>query len=119
MADQFNKADGGKPNPLLIEQDMARALLMVNRVLDYGAAKYARSSWKKVEMERYDAAARRHRIYRDLGETHDDESGLRHLAHEACNILFQLETEMSKLDLPSFMRELEFNAPPRDHREGK
>lgn len=115
-ADQFNKADGGKSNPLLVEQDLVRALLMVNRVLDYGAEKYARGSWRLVEMERYDSAARRHRISRDLGETHDAESGLLHLAHEATNILFQLQTALADMPLPEFKAALQYNKPPRSHR---
>lgn len=111
---QNNKADGGKSNPLLIEVDLAKALAVINRVLDYGAEKYERAGWKKVEPERYDAAARRHRRDRDLGHMFDAESGLAHLAHEACNNLFQLqmliETHPS-LDFYSY------NKPPQDHKK--
>ena len=90
---QAFKADAGKPNPLLLETGCPRALLAVTRVLDFGALKYEPNSWQKVEMKRFNAAARRHRIARDLGEERDPESGLLHLAHEAANILFQLETK--------------------------
>lgn len=113
-ANQTNKADGGKSNPLLIEVDLARALYAVNRVLDYGAEKYERAGWKKVEAERYDAAARRHRRSRDMGEVRDAESGLHHLAHEACNLLFQLEMELSKLAYSDFET---YNKPPQDHKK--
>lgn len=85
------KADAGKPNPLLLETGCPRALLAVIRVLDFGALKYEPHSWQGVEVERYNAAARRHRIARDIGEERDPESGLFHMAHEATNLLFQLE----------------------------
>lgn len=85
------KDDAGKPNPLLLEKGCPRALLEITRVLDFGAHKYEPNSWQNVEVERYNAAARRHRLARDLGEDRDPESGLLHLAHEAANLLFQLE----------------------------
>ncbi len=88
---QAFKADAGKPNPLLLETGCPRALLAIIRVLDFGALKYEAHSWQGVEVERYNAAARRHRLARDLGEERDPESGLLHLAHEAANLLFQLE----------------------------
>lgn len=110
---QFNKADGGKSNPLLIEVDLARALAVVNRVLDYGAEKYERAGWKKVEPERYDAAARRHRRDRDMGQTFDDESGLIHLAHEACNLLFQIEMHIERNPGVDYLK---YKTPPRTHR---
>ena len=111
-SDQFFKADGGKPNPLLLEKGCPRALMAINRVLDYGAQKYEAHSWQRVEVERYDAAARRHRISRDIGEERDTESGLLHLAHEATNILFQLEMKCREVgvDFNSF------NPPPTDHK---
>lgn len=95
MMDQTQKFDGGKTDPLLLEVDLLEALEEVNRVLDYGVQKYGqRCGWKGVEMERYNAAGRRHRRARDAGEWHDDESKLPHIAHEICNLLFQLQTEI-------------------------
>ena len=88
---QTFKADAGKPNPLLLETGCPRALLAITRVLEFGATKYEPHSWQGVQTERYNAAARRHRIARDLGYERDEESGLLHLAHEATNLLFQLE----------------------------
>ncbi|WP_297338842.1 dATP/dGTP diphosphohydrolase domain-containing protein [Pseudophaeobacter sp.] len=88
---QSYKADAGKPNPLLLETGCPRALLAVIQVLDFGAIKYEPHSWQHVEVDRYNAAARRHRIARDMGEDRDPESGLLHLAHETANLLFQLE----------------------------
>jgi len=110
--DQKNKADAGKSNPILLEVGCAHALAAVARVLDYGAEKYEPNSWREVESARYNAAARRHRIARDMGETRDVESGLLHLAHEAANILFQLELLIQRdgVDFTSY------KAPPTDHR---
>lgn len=88
---QAFKDDEGKPNPLLLETGCPRALLAVIQVLDFGARKYKAHSWQGVEAERFNAAARRHRLARDLGEDMDPESGLLHLAHETANLLFQLE----------------------------
>jgi len=97
MNDQSQKFDAGKSDPLLIEVDLVLALEAVNAVLDYGKSKYGqRGGWKGVELERYDAAARRHRRARDKGEDTDDESGLPHIAHEVCNLLFQLQTALDK-----------------------
>jgi hypothetical protein len=97
------KDDFRKPNPLLLEVGCPRALLAVVQVLGFGASKYKPNSWMEVEAERFNAAARRHRIERDLGVERDPESGFLHLAHEAANILFQLEIkcrENSKHSIP-------------------
>jgi hypothetical protein len=104
---QAFKADAGKPNPLLLETGCPRALLAITRVLDFGALKYEAHSWQGVEVERYNAAARRHRLARDLGEERDPESGLLHLAHEAANLLFQLELKCREVGV-DFMG---FNEP--------
>jgi len=114
--DQEFKADGGKPNPVLLEQGCVNALRAVQATLDFGNIKYEAHSWKKVPgaIERYDAAARRHRILRDRGEIHDDESWLPHLAHEIVNNLFLLELMMH--DDPG-RQWLTFNPkPPQEHK---
>jgi hypothetical protein len=113
--DQSQKADAGKSDPVLLEVDLADALAVVNRVLDYGKAKYGqRAGWKQVSMDRYDPAARRHRRARDTGEQFDTESGLDHMAHEITNLLFQLQTRIEQNPDIDF---LTFNDPPQDHRK--
>lgn len=112
MTDQTFKADAGKSDPCLLERGCPRALAAVNRVLDYGAEKYAAHSWQGVEVARYDSAARRHRRARDLGEDHDYESGLLHLAHEAANLLFQLEMKCRERGVDF----LTYNPPPVGHK---
>lgn len=87
------KFDADKPRMELLIQGMPRALEAVGQVLTFGAIKYEAHSWKLVEdnHNRYWAAKSRHELARAKGETHDPETGLLHLAHEACNALFLLE----------------------------
>lgn len=87
------KFDGGKPRPGLLIEGMPRALARVADVLTFGANKYQAHSWKQVEngRERYHDAKVRHQLALAGGEVFDAESGIEHLAHEACNVLFLLE----------------------------
>lgn len=114
-ASQHLKADGGKSNPLLLEQGMPDALEAVNATLDYGAIKYEAHSWKKVPdaIKRYDAAMRRHRRERDKGENFDAESLLHHLSHEiVCGLMvLQLIIEQTPGDYTAFNPN-----PPQDHK---
>ena len=59
-------------------------------MLTYGANKYAPDSWRHIEdaVNRYYASLRRHINAYRKGEKIDPESGLSHLAHAACNIMF-------------------------------
>jgi hypothetical protein len=71
------------------------ALLEVAEVVTYGAKKYDENNWQNVRpVSRYYGAALRHLWARARGETHDPESGLPHLAHAACCILFMLSVEV-------------------------
>ncbi len=72
--------------PLAAERSVAA-------VLTYGAMKYAPDNWRHVPdaRARYHAAARRHVSAWASGEHLDPESGLPHLAHAACCLLFLLE----------------------------
>lgn len=67
------------------------AVEQVVAVLNYGAEIHGEESWKQVEPKRYFAAAMRHLVkYFVKRERFDKDSGLHHLAHAACNILFML-----------------------------
>lgn len=59
-------------------------------VLEFGARKYAVDNWQRVDNahERYANATMRHIVARLQGEKSDPESGLPHLAHAACCLLF-------------------------------
>ncbi|WP_299259791.1 dATP/dGTP diphosphohydrolase domain-containing protein [uncultured Kushneria sp.] len=93
------KFDSDKPRLDLLFDGMPHALEEVARVMTFGAAKYADHSWQRVEngYTRYLAASIRHALAVSRGETHDAESGLHHLAHEACCVLFRLELALAAL----------------------
>lgn len=115
MGDQQYKADGGKIRPSLLIDGMPRAMMAVSAVLSYGAQKYEPNSWKKIDMNRYRDAMYRHMLEDGI----DEESGLLHLAHQACNVLFLLEDKLSKMTDSEFEYALKFNKPPTDHKEGR
>ena len=88
------KYDGGKPDWTLLPMF---AIEEVVRVLDFGASKYYRGSWRKVPeaKRRYIAAAYRHFMdYYFRGIVNDEESGMHHLAHAACCVLFVLQIDL-------------------------
>lgn len=89
------KYDNGKLRYDLIP---AQALDDVVKVLTFGAAKYAPDNWRKVDdaESRYFAAAQRHLWAWQRGEQNDPETGVNHLAHAACCLLFLLETPTKK-----------------------
>lgn len=62
----------------------------VARVTDFGAKKYAPDNWKHVPnaKDRYFSAAMRHLVAWKSGEKSDKETGLSHLAHAVCCLLF-------------------------------
>lgn len=84
------KFDTGKP---IIGAIPPHAELAVARVMTFGAQKYARDNWRKIDdiPTRYMDAALRHLNAVRRGETADPESGEHHLAHAACCILFMLD----------------------------
>lgn len=94
------KFDADKPRMELLIQGMPRALEAVGVVLTFGAQKYEAHSWQHVEdnHNRYWAAKTRHELARAKGEERDPETGLLHLAHEACNALFLLELALMEME---------------------
>ena len=86
------KFDAGKARIDLIAPEM---LLGTAEILDFGAKKYARDNWKHVEggETRYLAAAFRHLAAHNRGEKVDSETGISHLAHAGCCVLFLLALE--------------------------
>lgn len=83
------KADAGKPRWSLLPTG---AIAQVVAVLEAGAAKYAPDNWQHVknpETRYYDAMMRHVDAWRS-GERIDPETGLSHLAHAACCVLFLL-----------------------------
>lgn len=60
----------------------------VVRILMYGEKKYKRNNWQKVDIDRNFAALMRHIIKWADGEELDQESGLHHLDHALCDLMF-------------------------------
>lgn len=72
----------------------------IAEVLMFGQAKYSRDNWRKgFAHERLMAATMRHLFAYNEGETLDPETGLCHLAHAGCMLLFLMETRHSHPEL--------------------
>lgn len=95
--DQAMKFDDDKlPLHLL----SGEALNQTAAVLKFGADKYAEHNWRKgFQWSRPLSAAMRHIHAFNSGEDKDPESGLSHLAHAACCIMFLLEFEKTHPEL--------------------
>lgn len=85
------KFDGGKDQWHLLPLNV---LSDVVKVLMFGAKKYAPDNWKKVQpKERYFDACIRHLSAWQSGEQADKETGISHLAHAICCLIFLLWKE--------------------------
>ena len=85
------KADAGKIRPTLVPVSLVKA---VAEVREYGCKKYHDpENWRMVEPQRYKDALYRHLLAYLGGEEYDQESGLHHLWHMACNVAFLIEME--------------------------
>ena len=95
------KFDTGKNQARLLREGVPRALEELDKVLTFGAKKYAAHSWQHVENgdERYQDASYRHDSARNKGEIFDSETGLMHRAHHIINELFLLELELRRGDI--------------------
>lgn len=83
------KHDAGKPRAELLP---SAPLLAIAEVLTFGAQKYAPHNWRKgFDQSRLIGAAMRHLLAYNDGEDTDPESGLSHMAHAGCCVLFLLE----------------------------
>lgn len=88
---QEAKADAGKIRPTLVPVSL---IASVAAVREYGCRKYRDpDNWRKVEPQRYRDALFRHWLAYLRGEERDEESGLPHLWHLACNAAFLIEME--------------------------
>jgi hypothetical protein len=90
------KADAGKNRASMVLAGFARALWAVCEVGTFGAIKYTDNGWTEVPggKDRYADAMMRHWLKGHMGETHDPDSELEHLAHEAWNALAKLDLHL-------------------------
>ena len=90
----FAKTDDGKT---LMGCLPPNALMATARVLTFGARKYGRDNWHRVDAwSRYYDALQRHLFAWWSGEDKDPDTGETHLAHAACCLLFLAELEALK-----------------------
>ena len=85
--DQINKFDANKIKPSLVPTQIVKDIAIVR---EYGNKKYKNpDSWRKVEINRYVDAFYRHWLsFLEDYSSKDDESGIEHYKHCACNIAF-------------------------------
>jgi hypothetical protein len=91
--EEGRKFDGGKLEYGLLPP---LALKEVVKVLTFGAQKYERDNWQKVpdSKRRYFDALQRHVWAWKEGEQLDPESGIHHLAHAMCCLMFLYEHDI-------------------------
>ena len=89
---QSAKADAGKDELILVPRRIIRDIAKIRM---YGNRKYGDpENWRTVAPERYRNAMFRHLLaYLDDPQGVDEESGLKHLWHLACNVAFLCEME--------------------------
>lgn len=94
-AEQEAKADAGKLQLTLVPREIIRNIAAVRM---YGNEKYGDpENWRTVSAERYRDALYRHFLaYLDNPSGVDEESGIPHLWHLACNVAFLCELEADK-----------------------
>lgn len=87
------KFDQGKLKAACLFEYFPNALEEVAEIATFGANKYERGGWVRVDnkKERYSDAMIRHLLSHYKGEKNDPESGMRHWAHFAWNALALLE----------------------------
>lgn len=91
------KFDQGKAPMSLLSSE---ALHQTAMVLAFGKEKYAAHNWRGgFEWSRPLSAALRHILAFQDGEDRDPESGLSHLAHAMCCLMFLLEFEKTHREL--------------------
>lgn len=98
LADRFNE---GKVQWSLVD---FKSLEPMVKVLEYGAKKYARENWKKgLPTLEICESLLRHTFAFMSGEDNDPESGLPHIGHMQCNLMFlaYVVREMKQLDTRS------------------
>ena len=105
------KSDAGKLRLTLVPLEIIRNIASIRM---FGIQKYKeKESWKSVEPERYRDAMFRHMLlYLEDPFGVDEESGLPHLWHLACNVAFLCELQKgqykdNKLDLNDFKKVIE------------
>lgn len=106
------KYDGEKPKMHLLPP---KAITEVAKVLTFGAQKYDEENWRKLDnlQARYSSGALRHIFAHLDGESLDPESGLSHLAHAICCLVFKLEIELEESQKAEAREHIRYEPPAR------
>lgn len=87
------KRDAGKPQMSFL-LEFYNALVAFVRVCEYGAKKYGRGTWPRVEKQRYLDAELRHALSQGPDTKRiDAESGLPNKWHDLWNLMVDIELE--------------------------
>ena len=82
------------------------ALLEISKVMTYGAKKYTSNNWRGgISWSRVLGASLRHLLAYLGGQDKDPETGLSHLAHAGCCVMFLLEYEVTHPELDDRYKE--------------
>lgn len=91
------KYDSDKPRMELLSHHFIEG---ISTVLGFGAKKYGEHNWRKgISQSRLIGASLRHTFAFLRGEDKDPESGLSHLYHAGCCLMFAAETLHTRPDL--------------------
>lgn len=97
------KHDSEKPRVDLLS---SIALIEIAKVMTFGAKKYAAHNWRGgIAWSRVLGAALRHLLAFLGGQDKDPETGLSHLAHLGCCVMFLLEYEVTHPELDDRYRQ--------------
>lgn len=97
MSSQEAKRDEGKLQISLVPMQIVRDIAEVRM---YGNRKYGDpENWRQVEKQRYIDALLRHLLaYLEDPDGVDEESGIKHYKHVACNLAFICEIERKEAE---------------------
>lgn len=91
------KYDADKPQMQLLDN---LAMIELAKVLTFGAKKYAPNNWRNgISSSRLLAACLRHVFAYLGGQKNDEETGLSHLAHAMCCLMFAINLAKTKPEL--------------------
>lgn len=91
--------NSGKPGISLM-LEARHAVEGCARVMDFGAAKYARSNWRRgLPLTKISDSLARHLVAFLAGEDNDPETGLPHVDHIMCNAFFLSENYHTREDM--------------------
>lgn len=103
VGEDGRKYDDGKVMLDLIDPEYT---LELGKVLTFGAKKYDPHNWRKgLRVSRLIAGAKRHLNAVERGEDRDPETGLSHLAHAGCCLMFLYWTLEHRKDMDDRYKE--------------